>query len=73
MRASADCKSSTVSTTGRIEELRAEVDYYHDRVALLRAKLYRWGEGSNPRLRRLEADLEGARQRLRDELARQQQ
>jgi len=27
-----------VSSTKTIEELQAEADYYHDRVALLRAK-----------------------------------
>jgi prefoldin subunit 5 len=52
--------------TRRIEELQAEIDYYHDRVALLRAKLYRWGEGSTARLRQLEASLETARQRMRE-------
>ena len=31
-----------MSSSKTIEELQAEADYYHDRVALLRAKLYRW-------------------------------
>ena len=31
-----------MSSTKTIEQLQAEADYYHDRVALLRAKLYRW-------------------------------
>ena len=48
-----------------IELLRADVLDCRDRVALLRAKLYRWGQGSNPHLRELEAELERAEQRLR--------
>jgi hypothetical protein len=49
-----------------LEQLQAEADYYHDRVALLRAKLYRWGLGSTPRLKALEQQLERAEQRLSD-------
>ncbi len=49
-----------------IELLRADVLYYRDRVALLRAKLYRWGQGSNAHLHELEAELERAKQRLRE-------
>ena len=49
-----------------IDQLRAEADYYRDRVALLRAKLYRWGLGTNPRLQELERALERAQQRLRE-------
>ena len=48
------------------EQLQAEVNYYRDRVALLRAKLYRWGLGTNARLQELERQLERAQQRLRD-------
>jgi hypothetical protein len=48
------------------EQLRAEADYCRDRVALLRAKLYRWGVGGNARLEELERELERAEQRLRD-------
>ena len=55
-----------MSSRGEIEQLQAEVDYYHDRVALLRAKLYRWGLGSNVRLRTLERALENAHTHLRD-------
>lgn len=51
-------------SSNRIEQLEADADYYHDRVALLRAKLYRWGLGSNPQLQELERELELARQRL---------
>ena len=56
-----------MSPTGEIESLRADVRYYQDRVALLRAKLYRWGLGSNARLEDLERKLEHARHRLREE------
>jgi hypothetical protein len=54
-----------MSGRGEIEQLVAEVDYYRDRVALLRAKLYRWGLASHSRLQALERELELARQRLR--------
>ena len=53
-----------------LEELRAEASYYRDRVALLRAKLYRWGLGTNARLEELERELDRAEQRLRDARAR---
>lgn len=49
-----------------VEQLQAEVDYYRDRTALLRAKLYRWGLGTNARLAELERELERAERRLRD-------
>jgi len=55
-----------VSSRNEIDRLQAEVNYYRDRVALLRAKLYRWGLGTNPRLQELERELERAKQRLRD-------
>jgi hypothetical protein len=55
-----------MSSGNEIEQLQAEADYYRDRVALLRAKLYRWGVGSNPRLQTLERERERAEQRLRD-------
>jgi predicted nucleic acid-binding Zn-ribbon protein len=55
-----------VSSRNEMEQLQAEVDFYRDRVALLRAKLYRWGVGSNTRLQRLERELERAEQRRRD-------
>jgi hypothetical protein len=52
-------------TTGQeIEALEAEVNYYRDRIALLRARLYRQGVGSNDRLAELERGLANARQRL---------
>ncbi len=59
-----------MSSGSDLESLQAEALYYKDRVALLRAKLYRWGEGSNPRLRELEGKLALAERRLRDERAR---
>ena len=55
-----------MSARGELERLRAEADYYHDRIALLRAKLYRWGLGPTQRLEALECELERAEQRLRD-------
>jgi len=55
-----------VSSLHELEQLQADADYYHDRVALLRAKLYRWGLASTPRLKALEQELKLARQRLSD-------
>jgi hypothetical protein len=55
-----------VSSRNEIEHLQAEADYCHDRVALLRAKLYRWGVGTNARLQELERELEHAQNRLHD-------
>jgi hypothetical protein len=54
-----------VSSRRELEQLRAEADDCHDRLALLRAKLYRWGLGSTPRLKVLERELELAQQRVR--------
>jgi len=62
-----DGRVRPVSSTQKIEQLEADAHYYHDRVALLRAKLYRWGLGPNARLRELERKLESAEQRLRNE------
>jgi hypothetical protein len=50
--------------------LQEEADYYRDRVALLRARLYRWGLSPTARLRELERHLELVEQRLRDALLR---
>ncbi len=55
-----------MSSSGELELLRADARYYHDRVALLRAKLYRWGQGSNTQLKQLERSLERAEERLRE-------
>jgi hypothetical protein len=51
----------------QVEQLKAEAAYCRDRVALMRAKLYRWGLGTNARLQELERELEVAEQRLHDE------
>jgi hypothetical protein len=59
-----------VSSGNEIEALQADARYYHDRVSLLRAKLYRWGLGSNARLEDLERKLERAEKRVQDERAR---
>jgi hypothetical protein len=53
-----------VSLAGDIERAEADVWYCQDRVALLRASLYRWGERPNARLRELERELQLAEQRL---------
>lgn len=53
-------------TLRHLDQLQADVDYYRDRAALLRTKLYRWGLGRNARLQELERELEQAQQRLRD-------
>ena len=55
-----------MSSGNEIDQLQAEAAYYRDGVALLRAKLYRWGVGTNARLQQLERELERAQQRLRD-------
>jgi hypothetical protein len=55
-----------VSSRDKIEQLQADVDYYHDRVALLRAKQYRWGLPSDEHLQALERALEQAKTHLRD-------
>jgi hypothetical protein len=55
-----------VSSTRDIELAEADVYYCHDRVALLRARLYRWGLRPDARLRELERELRIAEQHLRD-------
>jgi hypothetical protein len=55
-----------MSSTREIELAQADVCYCHDRVALLRAKLYRWGLRPDARLRKLERQLQRAEQHLRD-------
>jgi hypothetical protein len=60
-----------VSLTRELEVARGEARYYHDRVALLRAKQYRWGLGSSPRLQQLERELRRAERRLSDVCSRQ--
>jgi hypothetical protein len=60
-----------VSSAKDIEQLEADARYYRDRVALLRAKLYRWGQGSTPQLQELERRLAGAERRLREQRSRE--
>ena len=55
-----------MSSSNEIELAQVDARYYRDRVALLRAKLYRWGLATTPRLRQLERELQRAEQRLRD-------
>ncbi len=54
-----------MKTLHEIEEIHAEVNHYRDSVALLRARLYRRGIGTNQRLQELERKLESAQRRLR--------
>lgn len=49
-----------------VELAQADLCDCHDRVALLRARLYRWGLRPSPRLRELEGELQRAERRLRD-------
>ncbi len=54
----------SVTSLAEIEALRAEVTYYRDQVALLRARLYRRGVGNSPRLEELQRQLESAQRRF---------
>lgn len=58
-------------STGALELARAEARYIRDRLALLRAKHYRWGLGSSPRLQQLERELERAERRVAEVRSRQ--
>lgn len=53
-----------------VELAQADLCDCHDRVALLRARLYRWGLRPSARLRELEGELQRAERRLRDVRAR---
>ena len=55
-----------MSSTREIELAHAHVCYCHDRVAPLRAKMYRWGLRPDARLRKLERQLQRAEQHQRD-------
>lgn len=55
-----------MSRAREIELAQADVCYCQDRVALLRARLYRWGVRPSPHLRELEGELQRAEKRLRD-------
>ncbi len=54
-----------MTTLHEIEEIHAEVNYYRDAVALLRARLYRRGTAGTPRLEELQRRLASAQVRLR--------
>jgi hypothetical protein len=60
-----------VSWRGDVELAQADLCDCHDRVALLRARLYRWGLRPSPRLRELEGELQRAERRLSDVRARE--
>jgi hypothetical protein len=60
-----------VSSTSELELALADTRYYRDRVALARAKTYRWGLGPSAHLRRLERELQRAERRLTEVRARQ--
>jgi hypothetical protein len=60
-----------VTSDGERELLEADASYYRDRVALLRARLYRWGLAPTARLRELERSLERAEQRVREHRSRE--
>lgn len=59
-----------MTAAGEVELLEAEARYFRDRLALLRAKLYRWGLGPTPQLRELERRLAGAERRVRERRSR---
>ena len=52
------------SSLREIEAVQAEVNHYRDSVALLRARLYRQGAASTPRLEELQRKLASAERRL---------
>ena len=60
-----------MSSTSERELLEAEASYYRDRLALLRAKLYRWGLAATPQLQDLERRLAGAERRVREQRTRE--
>ena len=54
-----------MSSPREIEAIEAEFNYYRDSVALLRARLYRRGDGTTPRLEELQRRADSADRRLR--------
>ena len=54
-----------MSSPQQIAAIEAEFHYYKDSVALLRARLYRRGLGTTPRLEELQRRLDSADRRLR--------
>jgi len=55
-----------VSSSSELELAEAEARYNRERVALLRARLYRRGSGPNARLEQLERESERSERRLRE-------
>ncbi|HWF54382.1 MAG TPA: hypothetical protein VG223_07145 [Solirubrobacteraceae bacterium] len=55
-----------MSSASEIQQLEAEVRYYRERIALLRAKQYGRGLGSASRLQEYERRLASAELRLRE-------
>jgi len=58
-------RARAVSSLREIEAIEADFNYYQDSLALLRARLYRRGVATNPRLEELQRRRDGAAQRLR--------
>lgn len=59
-----------MSLASETELLEAEARCVRDRLALLRAKLYRWGLAPTPQLRELERRLAGAERLVRERRSR---
>jgi outer membrane protein TolC len=53
-----------MSSPQEIAAIEAEVNYYRDSVALMRARLYRRGDGTTPRFEELQRRLDSAQRRL---------
>lgn len=53
-----------MSSLHQIAAIEAEFNYYKDSVALLRARQYRWGVASTPRLEELQRRRDSAERRL---------
>lgn len=53
-----------MSSPREIEAIQAEVAYYRDSIALLRARLYRRGLTGTPRLDEMQRRLDSAQRRL---------
>ncbi len=60
-----------MSWARELELAQADVFSCRDQVALLRARLYRWGVRPGPQLRQLEGELQRAEERLHDVRARE--
>lgn len=58
-------RSTTMSSHGDIEAIEAEVAYYRDRLALMRAKQYSRGVGATPRMEDLQRRFDSAERRLK--------